>query len=545
MKNKWKLRLPVSLIAALSVACFLKISWSGLGSTTFDDAYMFLRYAKHWIAGSGFSWNLNEGPVYGVTSVLHLFMVTWARAWTHWPDPVVLTVLSLGMGLISCAALTVLGFITTGNASIKAFWMPLLVVPCLVFGDLFQYHSLTGMETMLSFLCNSVLACLAVAVVRTRGKTVMGFCLLAGYLAFLARPDNGIYAMLFPPLFFYASDRALKRRALFYTAGFILVLCVDALIKKMCFGDFLPLPFYAKSGGFYRGYLGAQNWNALRYLFEFLRETFPYILVIVGFSSKKTMMRTGSVLVPVLLTFAYFMSVNQIMGVAARYYFPSVPFFVLCAWIALDHVPGGGSPAKPAGAFACRLIIVVLLLILNNSASVRTLSVHWWQKTVIGSPRPCSIQTGSGPGSDETPASLGWWPSIEAMDRLLDGFPDQAVIAASEHGFIGSRHPRMTVIDLVGLHDRNIAHHGFSADYVFSRKPDMIWFPHSDYSCAVSEMLAHPDFRTSYIYYPSLFEYGIALRKESPGYPVLLSAVQHELARMVPDRDLNRYRMFW
>ncbi|HCP84004.1 MAG TPA: hypothetical protein DIT88_06335, partial [Planctomycetaceae bacterium] len=37
-----------------------------------DDAYITLRYAQNWIDGNGLTWNVNEKPVEGFTSFLHL-----------------------------------------------------------------------------------------------------------------------------------------------------------------------------------------------------------------------------------------------------------------------------------------------------------------------------------------------------------------------------------------------------------------------------------------------------------------------------------------
>src|SRR5512138_4009826 len=47
--------------------------------TDFDDAYMYLRYADHLLAGHGVAWNAGEGPVFGVTRLLHLGVVAVLR----------------------------------------------------------------------------------------------------------------------------------------------------------------------------------------------------------------------------------------------------------------------------------------------------------------------------------------------------------------------------------------------------------------------------------------------------------------------------------
>lgn len=46
------------------------------------------------------------------------------------------------------------------------------------------------------------------------------------------------------------------------------------------------------------------------------------------------------------------------------------------------------------------------------------------------------------------------------MTALLERMPKGVVLAASEYGIIGSHFPDMTIIDLVGLHDRSLLRAG-------------------------------------------------------------------------------------
>ena len=127
------------------------------------------------------------------------------------------------------------------------------------------------------------------------------------------------------------------------------------------------------------------------------------------------------------------------------------------------------------------------------------------------------------------------------MCDLLDRMPQGITLAASEYGIIGSRFPGLTIVDLVGLHDSTIAHHGFSAAYVCSRKPDVIWFPHSDYTYAVATILDNHAFQQDYEYYPGAYDYGIALRKTSSSYASMKDAVKREFGRIYPEKHLADY----
>ena len=120
--------------------------------------------------------------------------------------------------------------------------------------------------------------------------------------------------------------------------------------------------------------------------------------------------------------------------------------------------------------------------------------------------------------------------------------PPRVTLAASEYGIIGSRYPDVPIIDLVGLHDPVLAHNGFDAAYIMSRKPDVIWFPHNHYTGAVAALRDDRAFQRDYAYYPAVFSYGIALRKTSPLFPQMLQAVDRVFAETYPGRRLADYR---
>jgi hypothetical protein len=131
--------------------------------------------------------------------------------------------------------------------------------------------------------------------------------------------------------------------------------------------------------------------------------------------------------------------------------------------------------------------------------------------------------------------------SIHAMRDLLKRMPQGVVLAASEHGLLGSEFPDLTIVDLVGLHDRTIAHHGFSAAYVLSREPDLIWFPHSDYTHAKAQILDNPAFIRDYDYFPEAYRYGIALRKNSDIYAAMKYEAEREFSRVYPGLRMSDY----
>ena len=128
------------------------------------------------------------------------------------------------------------------------------------------------------------------------------------------------------------------------------------------------------------------------------------------------------------------------------------------------------------------------------------------------------------------------------MDSLLSHLPSDVVLACSEYGYIGSQHPAVTIIDLVGLHDRQVARHGFSADLLFSRMPDIIWLPHSDYTYLTKEILGSKAFLVSYDYYPGAYDYGIAVLRNAGSSAIVHRALEKEFSGVYVGRVLSDYK---
>lgn len=540
MKSIWVIRIINLTVAVASLALFIHTTLPNLGKTDFDDAYMFLRYAKHWLAFGEFSWNPGEGPTYGMTSPLHLLAVTTLRGMTDLADATVLTGLSYGAAFLALGVLLVAGF---RICSCRGYWFPLLLAPCLLLGRMYPFHSLTGMESTTSLLMNSLVVLTLVWKGGRIGRLQLGSCLLVAYLAYLARPDNGLYGILLPPLYLVACDRQNRSQALLYTALFIALLASDAVIKKWLFGSYVPLPVYAKSSGFYRGYLGGDKWDTALFTLQFLRDSLPFLLIIACMASRELVRYLVAVFLPMLLTFAYYTTVNQIMGWNARYYFPSLPYLILIALLALRSFSDQPSRSgdEPVRQWAPRLVGAMFLLVVTLSPMVEKSLTEFRRNHIAAAVHKYEPRTVWSIESPHPLPPLGWVRAIHAVDALLAELGDQVVVAASENGFIGAQHPRKKIIDLAGLNDPYIAQKGFSAKYLFGQTPDILWLPPPDYSYACSEILDATDFRLSYEYYPGVFDYGLALRKDSRIYPATIEALRKHFTTLYPGQDLLNY----
>jgi hypothetical protein len=114
-----------------------------------------------------------------------------------------------------------------------------------------------------------------------------------------------------------------------------------------------------------------------------------------------------------------------------------------------------------------------------------------------------------------------WQSSIEVASLAAQA-PPGTRFAMSEHGLVGARAPSAILIDVLGLHDRAFARHGFSADELLLRRaPDAIWMPHPDHTQMIRDLLDRDAFWSHYDFYPDAFTYGFALRKESARSSIL------------------------
>jgi len=541
MRRSFKSDLLIVSFAFLSVTGFLIVTLGELGQSTFDDSFMFVRYARHWLAGNGFSWNTVDGASYGITSPAYLILITALVGLTNCSAAMVLTVASFVSGLLAVAVLTFLGFQIQKNEGLKRGLVPLLVVPAFILFPPFRYHCLTGMETTFSLLVNSILACAVVSLCKNRTVYSSAICILAGMLSFTTRPDNGIYVMLLPPLYLVLKDRKLLAFSVCHVVVMTILIASSLLVNKHLFGGMFPLPFYAKSQGFYEGYTGMMQWNAMKEMFVFGVAVMPFLLLLVLSLSKRAFRRVAVVLALVVMTFTYYATVSQIMGFQARYYYPSSAFVVFAAFLAFFERQKEISAEQRIGGVSELRVFLGFLVLLPASVYMSRTASQLWAKHVISAPPAAEFEVEYRVAADKKLPQLGWWESIKAMEQFLKLVPQDVTLTASEYGYIGAEFLDMTIIDLVGLHDKFIAHNGFSAEYVLSRKPEIIWFPHHHYTCAVAALQDAQAFKKGYEYFPGAYDYGVALHKESPRYTQIRKAFSENFSRVYPGEKVSDY----
>ena len=489
-----------------------------------DDAYAFCRYAEHLLAGEGLAWNPGYPPTYGCTSLLYVFWIVALKVALLWPCA---PTLAAGSWLPALLTIVVLGFACKQNAQTAPLnhWLIGLGFACLctALPSGFFYHAKNGMDTTLGMLTNALL----VLVVANRHfgtspRRAVNAAVFA-YLAFLARPESLVYATLFPALVLLLVRVNLRRRwtTFFIFGGCLLVLLtIDTAVKAYVFGSPLPLPFYAKSAGYYEGYIGDWMWNPFFYTRTYLLEMWLPLLLVLCLAGRPSWRFVAAALIPCVLVFIYLGTVRQIMGHLARFYFPSLPFLVIAAYIALDAAvarlrkPSLGQAIAHAVAVLGAAIIVI---------PVGARAAAWYE--AYARAKPSLYQHGLyEPESMGEP--LGWQRSTSAILHIVLLCPQETVWAMTEHGQIGAYTPGVRIIDLAGLHDRTTLTGEPLIEHMLAERPDIIWFPHYHYTGMVHALRTSPVLATEYDYWPAAFDHGLAVRKDSPYRAEILAALE-------------------
>lgn len=337
---------PFVVFLLLSFAAILALVYlSKLSQGLWEDGYFVIRFARNFWRHGAFSWNVADGPVYGMTSQTLQLLGAALHAVT--PKHLV-----LGLKAACCAAL--FAALPVTFAAVKSYshasssrgeavpprldstagLMPLIVglssAPILE-------ATLTGLETVIGLL---VVAIAVVAVVKAGdGVRARAFVAASMLGVYFTRPD----AVLIPVVLLGArwlwvireracgSPAAGKQlRALTWTfaafgAGMLLLLGAFQLY----YGTALPLPFYIKTHGItvqpadYIIYFEPEKTgNALQAAFF----AFPFMFVALHDRSRVVL---SLLLSGVVFCGYHYFATIETMGYGSRFYLPGlIPIFI-------------------------------------------------------------------------------------------------------------------------------------------------------------------------------------------------------------------------
>ena len=531
-------------VTVAGLAAALLGSLARAAPTDFDDAYMYLRYAIHVIAGQGLSWNPGEGSVYGVTSLLHLAAVVLVKlAFPKLAPAAVLQVASGGAAIGFLAALVATAALCSRHPRLHRnwiFWSAVLVTP-LAFREAFGFHAVTGMDTMLSALANTALVFCTLQFARTPNRSRALLAALASLLAVLARPDNLLCALFCPVLALVLLAPKSKCRPLAtYALIFGGLFAVLVLAEWRLLGSPLPLSFFAKQPWYYGGFAGEFAWNPFLFLKVFALSAWPFVVALILFADRDGLRRAFVLLLPALLTMLTLCRFNQIMGHFGRFYYPFLPFFVAAGALEFDAWLGRMRAGRAGGrvTLAWRAGIAIGATLVSSLSLSLTADLYGSRAQAQ---KLASID-GFHTATQTSLPELDSWQAARAIADMAAAAPAGASFAMSEHGLPGAQAPQTTIIDVLGLHDPYFARHGFSASELFRRKPDVIWLPHSDHTQMLREILDSDDFWNHYAFYPDAFFHGIALRTDSPNFTRLVDLLSEQWQKAYPGIPMADYQ---
>lgn len=520
-------RLVYGLAIAVLLALFA-ISIAGLLDATvvWDDSYMFVRYADHFLAGQGVSWNPGEGPVYGLTSLGYFLVIVVFRALLPGQAAltamlaslsgalvfIILMVILLGRAVPACGkAKQVIGFFIIGSLGLSI--------------DSWRVHCLGGMDT--TFALAWLTLYLLIAKWRQQapgpaGAVMMG---IVGGLTYWARPDLCLYAGLIPlSMLILERDRRARKLSLLtlvitgaLTGGLM-------LFSAWYFQTALPLPFYAKSMSRYGAFFVRQyRFHPIEELLNFI-SSYWYFFVLIGIDlglnprswlKKEYAVETGALAATIVFIIYYLFFVLQIMHFRFRFYMPALPaLMLLAAKSAVGLLERLEREALGEGRKVPEFAWVVFLLFMTGAFFPRGVAESRF-----------GVKAWSGPDYGSRSVVNQYrkrWTKVWVGLEEFSALPDDFTFATTEVGLLGVMNPNKRVIDLAGLHDLNFVRQGFSAARLFKNdQPDLVYIPHWHYKWMIDQMLESEEFKRGYDYYPAEAigaQMGLALNKQSKYY---------------------------
>ncbi len=504
---------PGLCIALAPILLYLAAQWTG--TALWDDAFMFARYARHWLSGGDISWNPDNRPTYGLTSLGYFFYLLPFLS-VSWTTPALaLWWASASSGALCILLLLIRAWKSSPADSSAERWLQLLFVAIILGAAApeLSVHMTSGMDTCFSLAW--ITATLGLMEQRSeRVSSARAPALWIG-LTFIVRPDA---LLLLLPAWLLLQATFRHSCVEFLKVSAVVLLQVAA--ARVYFGSWLPNPFYVKSStlydpAFYDFFKGA----TLHYLLLFF-SALPWVVLAIGAQMlllRRSFSRRQAAFLASTTLFAGYqlLYVTPIMGEHARFYFPALP--LLCA-VSTEALVQLKRWAEARYALTEKLQRVrfpaVFLLCVAAAVTLQFDSladaIHEIQ---VARHRPWNLNEIYHARYEKS------WAKLDAVSAL----PSSTEIAATEVGLLGLMNIDKTIVDLTGLHDSRFIT-GFAAEKLWKVPPDILYMPFPHYRAMTAAIESDPYFRTEYLYLTADAldaRFGVALRKSSPVYAEL------------------------
>lgn len=434
-----------------------------------DDSYIFYRYAENVSRGQGFVFNPGEPAGEGFTSWMWLLLLAFFHR-----IGVNIVFISKVLGIFfHTVSVSVLYLIIRRLTGEDAPRRSILTAAVLSLIFLLNYriiaHSVSGMETALY-----IFSLLILIYLTTIGLTTDRFqprwwlvISIASMAAFLVRPEGIAVggASLLALAIKQRRDLRTVKPWLYLVLGLVIPMGLFIAMKMVVFGYPLPHSFYHKfirvgneynqSFGQFRLFIQTYGWLIV-----------PALVLPVWAAKSKVSRRYAILYYPALflLMVSVYLFFYPAMNYLHRFYIPYVPLLLMAVSPGVSQVVGKliRIPKVPVRVAAVALIAAIAVWGTNWDMGKSQQVVKNWSELV----NPSVYR-----------AHLG---------RLMSMLPRRVVVANSEMGVI-PYYSRLTCIDMAGLTDPYIAHHGLSMDYLMRRHVDLILFPRKVETIAPSQ----------------------------------------------------------
>lgn len=457
----------------------------GVGVRAFwDDAYIFLRYARNCVDGSLLAWNPGGAPTDGITSPLWLLCCVVATGAADALGRETETLLKL-IGL-ACAGGWIVAMYRMERAIWPAgnrLWHALLIAVIALLDTSFSAAARCGMEALptTALVALSITLFLRVESLAARQastRELWSASLLAGLVAFacvLARPELALYALLATGLLTWKHKSDALLNPLMITLWLVIACGAAYAINKFAiYGDVIPLPAHVKSGlgaDVYEDYNPATVKELKGLFLDFVIHYSPLLIVAIGaLCLRRTREGFAWLWAPLALLIVYWATTLPIMGYHLRYYQPLIPMLVALMWAVAREFD---SPLKSRSARILLGATLASVLCVATVRDVRDLVNYRAGNDTTGRFIPTAERT--------------------VVQRFLAQAPPGVSIAATEVGYLGYLCSKATIIDLSGLNDVEFSR-GFDADALFARRPDAICLVHPDYQGMTRAIREHAEF---------------------------------------------------
>jgi hypothetical protein len=490
------------------------------GFKIYDDAYMFVRYADHLLAGQGLAWNGGEGPVYGATSLAYVFALIPFRL--LFPDNPAAALFSGSFfwGLVFLGLIFRLGLKAMRPvAGFKPYLAGFLFLTLLAAGSTLRAHFASGMETMfvLSYLSLCLLAWEGLRL-ETGNAWLVG---ILGGCAWWIRPDLLIFTWGVPAaacVLGKGLERATWLRVLLVTMAITGLALQGA---KLLAGAWLPLSFFAKSTSLY-GPEFAVYYRKLPFAeaIRFMGRCWPALVLLgMGAYVKWSRLRVAysaldKAIWAAMLVFGIYFTffVLQVMGFGQRFYYPLLPFLMYLGMRELLELPrnlalGPGFQFKriPHQVERVGMIAIAALLIYYGIYFGLGLKTAQLEQRFAVFDAKATYQ-----------ADLkDYWAHLDALAQ----FPDDLEIATTEVGMPAALYPQRKLHDLAALNSPKLLEAGLTAQSVLDHAAaDVIYMPHEHYWRFHHDLLESKEFAAEYVLLSGKevdAMMGVAIRRDS------------------------------